>query len=299
MSDVTSQSGPTIEVRKRRKWPFLAGGGVIIVAIVVVATVLIVGRNSDDSPFKANDVTVLTAFAGGPEEATIKYVAKNIASDYGITIKTKAVPDANTLWYGTQDGDVAGAVFTTKTYYQSGVAAKHYQVELSAPLFSLDFGTWSDKYTSWDQIPDGATIGLRDDPATTSAGLVSLAAQGHIGVAQKPVGQTTIADVTDNPHHYTFKLLPANANVATYLPDVAAIQIWITDFANFGVPISKLIERTPTGDTGVEYLLISSKFKNDPTIQNLVKAFSDPRVAKWIATTDDAAVKTSTSAVKN
>src|SRR5699024_9193148 len=62
-------------------------------------------------------------------------------------------------------------------------------------------GLYSNDYTSLDELPDGASIAIPNDPTNEGRALKLLAAHGLIEVTEEPI---TIADITANPRDIEF-----------------------------------------------------------------------------------------------
>ena len=118
---------------------------------------------------------------------------------------------------------------------------------LAAPTFTWDQATYSDKYRSWDALPNGAKIALRDDPAGQAIALLDLAQAGQITL--KP-GKDTIAglpqltDVASNPKDYKFIQVPIG-QLARSLADVDAIVVHISDVYAAGLTEDQILARHP------------------------------------------------------
>ena len=74
------------------------------------------------------------------------------------------------------------------------------QPKTYAPLFAM----YSAKYTSIDELPDGAVIGVCNDATNQDRGLKMLADNGLITLSED-VEIATIHDIADNPHNFTFQ----------------------------------------------------------------------------------------------
>jgi len=81
-------------------------------------------------------------------------------------------------------------------------------------------GLYSNKYTSVDQIPEGGTIALNNDPANLARGL-KLLQQAKLIEVDPSVKLPTENDVTSNPKKLVFKPVEG-AQVARALDDVDA-----------------------------------------------------------------------------
>ncbi|WFP16367.1 MetQ/NlpA family ABC transporter substrate-binding protein [Citricoccus muralis] len=155
-------------------------------------------------------------------------------------------------------GEVAATVYQHELWLAQVLEANpDFSLEAATPVFRWGFGVYSEKYGSIEEIPDGATISLYNDPANEAQGLWLLEEAGLIELDDSiNTWQATQDDIVANPKNLEFLLL---------------------DFA------------APTPDEFAGQLTIGSDYKDTENIQNLVKAFQDPRVQEFLA--EDPAVK--------
>lgn len=96
---------------------------------------------------------------------------------------------------------------------------------------NFPMAVYSDKIKKGEAIPDGATIGIPNDPSNGGRALLLLAEQKLIEVKDITDVTTSVADITGNPHGYKFLELDA-ATIPRSLPDVTVAVI----NANYALP---------------------------------------------------------------
>jgi ABC-type metal ion transport system substrate-binding protein len=285
----TTSHGFTLQ--KRRRWPL------IVVAVVVVAAVagyfLLFRNNGSHSANETAGATLQVVYldSNPAEKAIIEYIGAHVASDYGVKVAAVGLGDSTQINSAISDGRYAGTIFQHRHWLRQVLDANPGFKEQAAtgPFFHWVFGIWSDKYKSVQDLPDGATVSLLADPANNAQGIWYLAQAGLITLHPgADVTALTQKDIAANPKNLKFTLLDFGAQPRA-LPDLDAIVGYAESFLAAGVSEDKLIFAPKSPDEFASVLTVGSNYVDTPNIQNLIKAFKDPRVQTFIA--DDPEVK--------
>ncbi|MDY6321991.1 MAG: MetQ/NlpA family ABC transporter substrate-binding protein [Succinivibrio sp.] len=156
---------------------------------------------------------------------------------------------------------------------------------LIAPL-----GAYSQKIKSLDELKDGDTVALPNDPTNGGRALKLLELAGVIKLDASKGYIPTVRDVTDNPKHIKFYEVDAG-NTPSLLPDVA-VSIINSNYAldNHLNPMKDAIFSDTTGkiDKSNPYINViaaRAEDKDNPVYQKVVKAFQTKEVAEYIKNT--------------
>ncbi|WP_199256137.1 MetQ/NlpA family ABC transporter substrate-binding protein [Mycolicibacterium mengxianglii] len=293
MTDQTSPQpgdGIDIEIKKKKRWPWVAGAVVAVVA--VAGGVVFANYSNQDKPFGSN-LPVATWSTDIAAEGLLKYISDNVAPDHGITIEPVQIDNLIEINRAVDAGNVAGNFFEHQPFLNDAIAANGFELTLAAPTFTWDQATYSDKYRNWDQLPNGAQIALRDDPAGQAIALLDLAEAGQITL--KPGKDTVqglpqLGDIASNPKNYRFVQVPIG-QLARSLADVDAIVVHISDVYAAGLTEDQILARHPAPQGSEGGLVVSNKHLDDPNVQKLIDTFRDPRIAEFLETTDDELIR--------
>lgn len=272
-------------VQTRRTWPYIAAA---VIAIIAVATYFVVFRGGDaKSANKTAGATLEVVYldSNPAEKRIIEYIAENIAPDHGVKVAAVGLGDSTQINSAINDGRYAGTIFQHRHWLQQVLDANPGFREEAAtgPFFHWVFGVWSDKYTSVQDIPDGASVSLLADPANNAQGIWYLAQAGLITLRpDADITALTQKDIATNPKNLTFTLLDFGAQPRA-LPDLDAIVGYAESFLAAGVSEDKLIFAPKSPDEFASVLTVGSNYIDTENIQNLIKAFEDPRVQEFIA----------------
>jgi D-methionine transport system substrate-binding protein len=291
---VTDQISPPsdtdIELKKKNRWPWIAGAVVLVVAIV--GGIAYAKLSNEDKPFGTN-LKVATWSTDIAAENLLKFITDEVAPAHGITIEPTKIDNLIEINRAVDAGTVAGNFFEHQPFLNDAIAANGFKLTLAAPTFTWDQASYSDKYKSWDQVPNGAKVALRDDPAGQAIALLDLAHDKQITL--KP-GKDTIAglpqlsDIQTNPKNYQFVQVPIG-QLARSLADVDVIVVHISDVYAAGLRENQIIAREPAPKGSEGGLVVSDKHLNDPNVQKLIATFKDPKIAEFLQTTDNELIR--------
>ena len=291
-SDISTPAGGgvDIEIKKKNRWPWIAGAVVAVVAIV--GGVVYANTSNEDKPFGTN-LKVATWSTDIAAENLLQYISDEVAPDHGITIERVQIDNLVEINRAVDAGTVAGNFFEHQPFLNDAIAANGFELTLAAPTFTWDQATYSNQYRSWDELPDGAQIALRDDPAGQAIALLDLAEAGQITL--KP-GKDTIeglpqlGDIDTNPKNYQFVQVPIG-QLARSLEDVDAVVVHISDVYAAGLTEDQILARHPAPKGSEGGLVVSNKHLEDPNVQKLIETFEDPKIAEFLETTDNPLIR--------
>ncbi|MCV7420258.1 metal ABC transporter substrate-binding protein [Mycobacterium yunnanensis] len=287
---ISPPSDSDIELKKKSRWPWIAGAVVVVVAIV--GGIVYATSANEDKPFGTN-LKVATWSTDIAAEDLLKFITDEVAPAHGITIEPTKIDNLIEINRAVDAGTVAGNFFEHQPFLNDAIAANGFHLTLAAPTFTWDQASYSDKYRSWEQVPNGAKIALRDDPAGQAIALLDLAHDKQITL--KP-GKDTIkglpqlSDIQTNPKNYQFVQVPIG-QLARSLADVDVIVVHISDVYAAGLRENQIIAREPAPKGSEGGLVVSDKHLDDPNVQKLIATFKDPKIAEFLQTTDNELIR--------
>jgi D-methionine transport system substrate-binding protein len=153
------------------------------------------------------------------------------------------------------------------------------------------FGAYSRKYTTIDQLPDGANVVIPNDPSNNSRALLLLAKHHLITLANPDDKLATLKDITGNPKHLKFRELEA-AMLPRVLGEVDLALI-NTNYALAAKlnPVKDALLIEDKDSPYVNFLVARPDNKDDPRVQKLAAALTSPEVKAFIEKTYGGAVR--------
>lgn len=230
----------------------------------------------------AGDAPIKIAVTAGPH-AEIMDNVKKLAEKQGLKIEVVEFNDYVTPNVALFQGEVFANSMQHRPYLDATLQ-KEPKFDLVEVFKTVNFpmAAYSKTLKKGDAIPDGATIGIPNDPSNGGRAILVLANAGLIKVKDIKNVTTTVADITENPHNFKFLELDA-ATIPRSLPDVTFAVI----NANYAIPAglnptkdSIILE---SADNPFVNIFVTKKInENDPQITKLKEIYQSADNEKFI-----------------
>ena len=107
-------------------------------------------------------------------------------------------------------GDIDANVFQHQSYLNGIVEKQGLKLSSVVNVPTLGIFAFSDKYKSFDEVQDGATVGIPNDPVNLARALRVARDLKVIGLdPNKDEQKASLADIKDNPKHLKFTVMEA------------------------------------------------------------------------------------------
>ncbi|AJY39046.1 MetQ/NlpA family ABC transporter substrate-binding protein [Burkholderia humptydooensis] len=171
--------------------------------------------HADSGPLKVGIAT-------SPQIDALKVAAKE-AKAQGLDVKIIEFTDWNTPNAALANKDIDVNYFQHIPFLENAKKQGHYDFVAIAPGTIMKIGLYSKKVKSFDQLKDGATVAIANDPVNGGRGLLLLQRAGLIKLKPGADYRATTRDIVSNPKH--LKILPLEASqLARSLDDVDLAQ---------------------------------------------------------------------------
>ncbi|MBM7519909.1 MetQ/NlpA family ABC transporter substrate-binding protein [Nocardioides nitrophenolicus] len=272
-----------------RRWLVLAVVGVVLVG-VVVALVLRGGGDSEKAvagSHFSDDFAIAYQASSASEQAFLEYLDKEIAPDYGVRIDPVGIEDGNQLDQATADGKYIANIYQHKHWLQQVTDSTGMKLTALGPVFQWSYSIYSSRFGSLEELPDGATIALLNDPANTAQALWILERAGVLTFKDGvDPWAATEEDIASNPRGFEFTYMEYGAGPRT-LDSVDAVIDYNMSFVDAGTPDEQRIYAPDAPREFAGQLVVGTEYLDDPQVATLKKVFFDPRVQEYLATNDD------------
>jgi len=252
---------------------------------------LVAGCSNGDGGGKADGgMATLTVAATPVPHAEILKEIKPLLAKEGVDLQVKVFTD-----YVQPNLQVAQKQIDAN-FFESDPYLAAFNKERGTDLVKVigvhiePFGAYSRKYTSIDQLPDGANVVIPNDPSNNSRALLLLA-QHHLIELKNPNDRlATLKDIAANPKNLKFRELEA-AMLPRVLDEVDLALI-NTNYALAAKlnPIKDALLIEDKESPYVNSLVARPDDKDDPRVQKLAKALTSPEVKAFIEKTYGGAV---------
>lgn len=143
-------------------------------------------------------------------------------------------------------------------------------------------GLYSERLTSLDELPRGASIAIPNDPTNGGRALLLLQSAGLIRLDPAAGITATVLDVVDNPLGLRFRELEA-AQLPRVLPDVAAAVINTNYALEAGLnPMADALVIEGSDSPYVNVLAVRTADRENPALQALARALTSEPVREFL-----------------
>lgn len=151
------------------------------------------------------DVTVIKIGASPtPHAEILEFVDAELAADAGIKLEIETYDDYVLPNRALFEGDLDANFYQHLPYFESQVEEHGFEFDHFPGIHIEPYALYSTKYDSAADLPDGAKIGVTNDPANQARTLKLLAQDDLIAIDESAGDEASIFDVTDNPHDFDF-----------------------------------------------------------------------------------------------
>lgn len=178
--------------------------------------------------------------------------------------------------------EVDANFFQHVPYMEQYNESKNAHLAAVQPVYHAVYGAYSQKYKSMEELPDGATIAIANDPSNIARSLMMLDKAGIIKLKEGAGLEATQADIVENSHHYKFEEVDL-LMLARMLDDADLVLMTPAYASPLGLTPKKDALLTETVDSAFAITLVAREDNKDSEpIQKLAKAISSPEVKQYL-----------------
>lgn len=261
-----------------------------LIGLLVLSSLVFLSAcgNSQGNEVSANkeDTQLIVGSTGSDSEIWEFIAQSDAAKNAGLTIEVREITGGPITNQATVDGDVDANAFQSIGYLESFNSESPEKLAPIAATYVEPMGIYSDKYETLEEIPEGATVALADNPSNTTRGLRLLETAGLITLKDDfDDGVGTPGDVTDNPKNLQFTLID-DLTGPRVLPDVDVALISNTVALEGGLNVLQDSLFHEEADTAlrltVNVLAVREDRKDEEALIKLGELYHDEEVQKYI-----------------
>ncbi len=228
------------------------------------------------------DKPVIVGVNPGPH-AIIMDNVKKIAEKKGLKIEVKEFSDFVTPNSALAAGEIWANSYQHEPFLKATMKKEpsfKLAKAFNTALFPINI--YSKKLKPGDSIPDGAKIGIPNDPTNGGRSILLLASHGLIKVKDPRDVTTTVKDITDNPHKFQIIELEAAA-IPRSLDDLDCAAINTTYALNAGLnPATDPILKETADSLYVNIVAVKEETLKDPRLKIFQEAYQSKENAEFI-----------------
>lgn len=269
-----------------KRFPRTVGAALIVLVIAFSALALSGCGASSSSSGSSDDKTIKVAAVPTPHAEILNDAVKPILEQEGYTLEVQEFTDYVQPNTATEDGEVDANYFQHKPYLDSFNQERGTHLVAVVPVHFEPLGIYPGKTKSLADLPNGATVGVPNDPTNEARALLLLQQAGLIKLADGAGINATTNDIVENPHNLNIDELEA-AVVPTVLADVDVACINANYALAAGLTVDKdaLVTEDASSEVAQTYanwLVVKEGNENSDKIQALAKALNSDQVRDYI-----------------
>ncbi|MHB1288967.1 MetQ/NlpA family ABC transporter substrate-binding protein [Georgenia sp.] len=232
---------------------------------------------ADNGAGAASDVVHVGALAV-PAGDMLNFLAQDLAPAAGLTIEFTEFSDYNTPNPALVEGSVDANLFQNTTFLETFNEANGADLVSVGEVYLPPMGLYSNEYSTLEDLPDGASIAIPNDPTNEGRALKLLAERGLIEVTEEPI---TLADITANPKNIDFMEIE-NASLPQAVNDQDAAIVTAAFAMPAGLTADQQIFAEGTDSAYFNVLATTPELVDDPRITKLYELLTSDEVATWL-----------------
>jgi D-methionine transport system substrate-binding protein len=241
----------------------------------------------------AQDKPLKVGVTAGPH-AQITEVARKVAERDGLKIQIVEFTDFIQPNAALNNRELDANIYQHVPFLENQNRARGYKLVKIADGVVQQMGVYSKKVKSLSELPEGARVGIPNDPTNGARALLVLADQGLIRLKPGVGVSASVLDVVANPKKIRLVELEA-AQLPRSLEDLDAAAV----NTNYAIPAGLHPNRDaialeqPNSPFAVVVIASRDENKGDPAIAKLVKAYRSDEVKQFVNATFKGAYTTS------
>jgi D-methionine transport system substrate-binding protein len=246
-------------------------------AALVATAIAVVGIAGPSRALADDKKAIKVGIISGEDEDVWRVVTAQ-AAERGLTIETVVFNDYTQPNEALERGEIDANAFQHQPYLDNQIKTQGYHIVAVGYTGVWPIGLYSKKYTKVADLPEGAVIGVPNDPSNEGRALRVLQNEGVIKLKDGTGILTTVADVVENAKQVNIKELDAGV-VGRAIEDLDAAVV-NTDWAlKSGLTPENRIAQEPIADNPYRnFIAVKAGSENDAWVKTLVASYQNEAV---------------------
>ena len=251
-------------------------------AALFASAVTLVGLAQPTPSFAEDKKAIKVGIISGEDEDVWRVVVAQ-AAEKGLTVETVVFNDYTQPNEALERGEIDANAFQHQPYLDNQIKTQGYHIVRVGYTGVWPIGLYSKKYTKVADLPEGAVIGLPNDPSNEGRALRVLQNEGVIKLKDGTGILATTADIAENAKKVVIKELDAGI-VGRSIDDLDAAVV-NTDWAIK----SNLTQQDRIATEAVDnnpyrnFIAVKQGDEDKPWVKTLVAAYQNETVKQTLA----------------
>lgn len=196
----------------------------------------------------------------------------------GLAIETVVFNDYTQPNEALERGEIDANAFQHQPYLENQIKTQGYHIVPVGYTGVWPIGLYSQQVKNVAELPEGATVGVPNDPSNEGRALRVLQNEGLIKLKEGTGILATVTDITENPKKLAIKELDAGI-VGRSVADLDAAVV-NTDWAlKSGLTPADRIAQEPVADNPYRnFIAVKAGTENEPWVKELVASYQNEAV---------------------
>lgn len=246
-------------------------------ALTVAASAAALIAFAAPDPSFAEDKAIKVGIMSGEDEDVWRVVTSEAAKK-GLKIETIIFNDYTQPNEALERGEIDANAFQHQPYLDNQIKQNGYHIVRVGYTGVWPIGLYSKKHKSVAELPEGAVIGVPNDPSNEGRALRVLQNEGLIKLKDGTGILATVADVAENPKNIEIKELDAGI-VGRSIDDLDA-GVVNTDWAlKSGLSPAERVAQEPIADNPYRnFIAVKEENKDADWVKTLVSSYQNDTV---------------------
>lgn len=249
----------------------------VVLAVIAVAAVIIAFVVPRGAPAENRLVVGATPVP----HAEILEVVKPILAEEGIELEIVVFQDFIQPNAQLVSGELDANYYQYLPFLDNFNAETGSDLVPTVPVHIEPFGAFSEKFASLEEVADGSTIAIPNDPVNAGRALTLLEQEGLITLRTPGDPSSTVNDVADNPRNLDIVELEG-AQLARSIDQVDVSFVFANYALDVGLDPLSAIFTDKGNPLYAEYLVTRPELVDDPRIEALGRALNSEAVRQFI-----------------
>lgn len=246
-------------------------------ALLFASAVAAAALSAPGSALAEDKKTVKVGIISGEDEDVWRVVTAQ-AAEKGLKVETVVFNDYTQPNEALERGEIDANAFQHKPYLDNQIKTQGYHIVPVGYTGVWPIGLYSRKFTKVADLPEGAVIGVPNDPSNEGRALRVLQNEGVIKLKDGTGILATTADIAENPKKLEIKELDAGI-VGRSVDDLDAAVV-NTDWAlKSGLTPEQRIAQEPIADNPYRnFIAVKAGSENEAWVKTLVASYQNDAV---------------------
>ncbi|WP_454192407.1 MetQ/NlpA family ABC transporter substrate-binding protein [Paenibacillus sp. Marseille-Q7038] len=264
-----------------KQWLGLAMLAVLMLALAACSSESSDGVQGDSSASQEGEMQKIKVASSLSAMVDMMEAIKPVLEEDGIQLEVVSVSDNIQPNEALKNKEVDANFFQHKVFMEQYNENNDGNLVMVTPIYHIIYGGYSKKYNSIEELPEGATIGIPNDPANIGRSLAMFAENGMITLKDGVGINALQSDIIENPKNYKFQEVDLLMLGRAY-DDVDMVTLYPAYASPLGLTPKDAIVTEALDEEFAISLVAREDNKDSEAIQKLAAALTSDEARKFI-----------------